>query len=95
MNKRNIFEFVSILVTCILLLSTIYFLTFTLKQQDDLRAKMEMERVLFDIYAQSKVEAIDIVSIFLCSNSIFTAYLAVSSVDSIMLLLRPFDIYSI
>ena len=59
MNKRNIFEFVSILVTCILLLSTIYFLTFTLKQQDDLRAKMEMERVLFDIYAQSKVEAID------------------------------------
>ena len=64
MKKRNIFEFVSILVTCILLLSTIYFLTFTLKQQDDLRAKMEMERVLFDIYAQSKVEAIDIVSIF-------------------------------
>lgn len=64
MKKNNIFEFVTIFVTCLLLLSTIYFLTFALKQQDDLRAEMEMERVLFDIYVQSKVNILDIVATF-------------------------------
>lgn len=61
MKKNNIFEFFIILATCFLLLIVIYFLTLTLRRQDDLQAKMDMERMLFDIYVQSKTNTLDIV----------------------------------